>query len=76
MDRCGEENSGGESRDEAERLDGFDKRLAGIFDLKGKVLAEINVPWDTKDYQEAGALVAQAKAQIDHADARIKMDYP
>jgi hypothetical protein len=38
------------------------------------LLAEINVPRDTKDYQEAGALVAQAKAQIDHADARIKMD--
>jgi hypothetical protein len=74
VDRCGEGNSGGGSRDQPERLDGFDKRLAGIFDLKGEVLGEINVPRDTKDYQEAGALVAQAKAQIDHADARIKMD--
>jgi HlyD family secretion protein len=40
---------------------------------KGEVLAEINVPRDTKDYEEAGALVAQAKAQIDQAEARIKM---
>jgi hypothetical protein len=74
VDRYGEGNSGGGSRDEPERLDGFDKRLAGIFDLIGEVLAEIDLPRDTKDYQEAGALVAQARAQIDHADARIKMD--
>jgi HlyD family secretion protein len=40
---------------------------------KGEVLAEINVPRDTKDYEEAGALVAQAKAQINQAEARIKM---
>ena len=40
---------------------------------KGDVLAEINVPRDTKAHEEAAALVAQAKAQIDQAEARIKM---
>jgi HlyD family secretion protein len=40
---------------------------------KGEVLAEIDVPRDTKDYDEAGALVAQAKAQVDQAEARIKV---
>jgi HlyD family secretion protein len=40
---------------------------------KAQVLAEINVPRDTKAYEEAVALVAQAKAQIDQAEARIKV---
>jgi len=34
---------------------------------------EINVPRHTKDFEEAGALVAQAKAQINQAQARIKV---
>ncbi len=40
---------------------------------KGEVLAEINVPRDTKARDEAAALVAQAKAQVIQAEARIKM---
>jgi HlyD family secretion protein len=40
---------------------------------KGEVLAEINVPRDTKAHDEAVALVAQAKAQIAQAEARIKV---
>ncbi len=40
---------------------------------QGEVLAEINIPRDTKAYDEAVALVAQARAQIDQAEARIKM---
>ena len=40
---------------------------------KGEVLAEINVPRDAKAHEEAAALVAQAKAQIDQAEGRIKM---
>jgi HlyD family secretion protein len=40
---------------------------------KGEVLAEINVPRDTKARDEAAALVAQARAQVNQAEARIKM---
>jgi RND family efflux transporter MFP subunit len=40
---------------------------------KGDVLAEINVPRDAKARDEAAALVAQAKAQVVQAEARIKM---
>jgi HlyD family secretion protein len=40
---------------------------------KNEILAEINVPRHTKDFEEAGALVAQAKAQINQAQARIKV---
>jgi HlyD family secretion protein len=40
---------------------------------KGQVLAVINVPRDEKAYEEAVALVAQAKTQIEQADARVKM---
>jgi HlyD family secretion protein len=40
---------------------------------KGEVLAEINVPRDSKARDESAALVAQAKAQIDQANARVKM---
>jgi HlyD family secretion protein len=40
---------------------------------KDEILAEINVPRHTKDFEEAGALVAQAKAQINQAQARIKV---
>ena len=40
---------------------------------KGEILAEINVPRDTKDFEQAVALVAQTKAQIRQAEARIKV---
>jgi HlyD family secretion protein len=40
---------------------------------KGDVLAEINIPRDTKDYEEAVALVARAKAQIKQAEAKVKV---
>ena len=40
---------------------------------KGEVLAEINVPRHAKDFEEAAALVAQAKAQINQSEARIKV---
>jgi HlyD family secretion protein len=40
---------------------------------KGEVLAEINVPRDAKAYEEAVALVAQAREQIKQAEARVKM---
>ncbi len=40
---------------------------------KGEVLAEINIPRDTKDYEETVARVAQAKAQIKQADAKVKV---
>jgi HlyD family secretion protein len=40
---------------------------------KGKVFAEINLPRHTKAYEETVALVLHAKAQIDQADARVKM---
>ena len=39
---------------------------------KGEVLAVINVPRDTKAYDESVALVAQARAQMAQAEARIK----
>jgi HlyD family secretion protein len=40
---------------------------------KGEVLAEINVPRHAKDFEEARALVAQARAQINQSEARIKV---
>jgi HlyD family secretion protein len=40
---------------------------------KDEVLAEINVPRDTKAHDEAVALVAQARAQIAQAEAHIKV---
>ena len=40
---------------------------------KGDVLAEINVPRHAKDFEEARALVAQARAQINQSEARIKV---
>jgi HlyD family secretion protein len=40
---------------------------------KGEVLAEINIPRDTKDYEEAVARVAQATAQIKQAEATVKV---
>ena len=40
---------------------------------KGEVLAEINVPRHAKDFEEARALVDQAKAQINQSKARIKV---
>ena len=40
---------------------------------KGEVLAEINVPRHAKDFEEARALVDQAKAQINQSEARIKV---
>lgn len=40
---------------------------------KGEVLAEINVPRHAKDFEEARALVAQARAQINQSEARVKV---